>query len=168
MKFALRRPLLLAFVMGCCISLMVSGRITLRLLIPAAVYWLFVPLCEAGSFAVVARRRDIPFAHAFDGFLKSDDWWLVWLALFAGLWAFVPARTLFSWPGLKPLWYGTFGAVAAITATLDYRFFRSVLKEPAAAATRALIVQRLLCWTACAAIFVFGAGVQVTADWLGI
>lgn len=168
MRMALRRPLLHAFTMGCCISLAASGRITPRLLLPAALYWLFVPTCEIASLAVVARRCPIPFSRAVDLFLKSDQWWLVWLILFSALWAFIPTRTVYSWPGLKPVQYGSAIVVAAVTAVHDYRFFRSALKKTPAAAIRGLGIQRLLFWMGAATIFAAGSAVQVVGAGLGL
>src|SRR4051812_48942776 len=56
---AVRRPLLVALVLGCATSLMTSGRLTLRLLVPAAVYWSFIPVLEvAGLWAVGGKRLD--------------------------------------------------------------------------------------------------------------
>ena len=67
---AIRRPLLVAAVFGCCISLMTSGRLSLRLAAPATLYWSFVPLLEIAGLAVVwpwKRSRLSDGAHVKAG-----------------------------------------------------------------------------------------------------
>jgi len=44
---AVRRPLALALFLGCAVSLMASGTLTLRLALPAALYWTFIPLARS-------------------------------------------------------------------------------------------------------------------------
>jgi len=44
---AIRRPLLVALVFGCAVSLITSGRLSLRLVAPATLYWSFVLLLES-------------------------------------------------------------------------------------------------------------------------
>ena len=62
----LRRPLLLLLVLGCGVSMEVSGRFSLRLIVDGMVSFAFVPIAEVGSLALVWRLngRLLPFARA--------------------------------------------------------------------------------------------------------
>jgi hypothetical protein len=71
-----RRPLLVAFVLGCSVSLMTSGRVTLRLAGPATVHWSFVPLAGIAGLAVVSGRR--LHAETIDEFFHG---YLPWMLL---------------------------------------------------------------------------------------
>mgnify|MGYP003399930456 CR=1 FL=1 len=68
-----RRPLLLALVLGFGISLIVSGRFTVRLIADGALSFAFVPLAELAGFALVYRfgHRTLSFAEAVDGFFAG-------------------------------------------------------------------------------------------------
>ena len=69
---AWRRPLLTAFILGCGVSLITSGRLTLRLVGPATIYWSFVPLLEIAPLAALPlaalwrRRQPVSFPRAID------------------------------------------------------------------------------------------------------
>jgi hypothetical protein len=165
---ALRRPLLVAFVLGCAVSLMTSGRLTLRLALPATVYWTFVPVCQIATLSVVARRRKMPFAHLIDSYFQSHTAWLVWVMTFAAIWAFLPAPTVYSWMFRKSLLYASAGLVFAWSAYVDFGFFRRVLGRPPVHAARDLAIQRLFCWAMGLAIFVAPGGWQVVASAMGL
>src|SRR5437763_17006530 len=68
------RPLLVLLVFGCAVSLMTSGRLTLRLALPAMVYASFVPLLEMASLGAVCRGR-LPFRRAVDLFFVGHAPW---------------------------------------------------------------------------------------------
>jgi hypothetical protein len=76
-----RRPLLLALVLGFAISLIVSGRFTVRLIADGALSFAFVPLAELAGLALVyyLGRRVLPFAQAVDRFFSGNTAWLWWL-----------------------------------------------------------------------------------------
>src|SRR2546426_10870999 len=78
---ALRKPAVLAFVLGCTVSIVASGRLSLRLIADGAVSFAFVPLVEMGALAAVYRagRRPISFARAVDLFFAGNAPWLLWL-----------------------------------------------------------------------------------------
>src|SRR5262245_50321610 len=77
----LRRALLLAFMLGCGVSLLASGRFTLRLIVDGTLSFAFVPLCELAAYAVVFRvqRGARPFARAADRYFAGNAAWLWWL-----------------------------------------------------------------------------------------
>ena len=124
---ALRRPLLLAVVLGCTVTLMTAGRLTLRLLIPATLYWSFVPLCEIASLAAVSTGRKISFAETLDRFCISHTAWLLWLTAFAAVWAFVPSVQAYGPANSKWIWYALSWLAGGWSAYLDFGFFRRVL-----------------------------------------
>lgn len=166
----LRRPLLVAAFLGCAISLMDSGRLSLRLALPAAVYWTFVPVLEIASlFAVsAAARRALPWHETVDRFFQGHGPWLLWIAGFSAYWAFLPTVTAYSWLFKYRLFEGSAFAVLVWSAYVDFRFFRRELKLSAGRACRDLLLQRLLSWSVGLALFVAPAGVQVLASSLGL
>ena len=50
---AWRRPLFMAFLLGCTISLTTTGSLTLRLVVSTALSWSFVPAIEIAALALV-------------------------------------------------------------------------------------------------------------------
>jgi hypothetical protein len=94
--------------------------------------------------------------------------WLLWLVLYAAVWAFAPPMQAFAWMGNHWIWYGSAGLVAAWSGYIDFRFFRSILKSAPARAIRDLVLQRLICWISVLAWFLGSAGWQVVATKLGL
>jgi hypothetical protein len=145
----LRRPLFLAFFIGCTVSFLTAGTLTLRLLAPAMIFWSFVPIVEVVALAAVCwkDRTDISFASLVDTFFAGYKRWFLWLAGMSVIW------TLTS-PSAKPLdWTVSVvwligGVVIALVWFLyiDFHFFRSVLKRSPALARRQMVIQRLISW----------------------
>jgi len=151
----LRRPLWLAFVCGCVVSLWASGRLSVRLIADGAVSFAFLPVFSLLALAAVYRRspRRVPFAHAADLFFVANAPWLLWMVAFAALrclqsplQAAAPPGTL-SWAIRLSLLL-----VAAWSAYVDLQYFREVLPRPAGGA-RDLMLQRAIGWTCSAAYF---------------
>jgi hypothetical protein len=163
---ALRRPMLVAVVFGCAISLMTSGRLTLRLAGPATIYWSFVPLLEVASLAAVSRNLISP--RVIDLFFMGHAPWSLWLVGFAAIWALVPPIRVFAWMADKSIWYGSAIAVMAWSGYIDFWFYRRVLKRPPARALRDLLLQRLIAWPLALFCFLASAGWQVVATRLGL
>lgn len=155
---ALRRPLLIAIVIGCSVSLMTSGRVTLRLAGPAALEWSFIPLLEFLSLAAVYRGR--PPARTIDLFFAGHAPWLLWTIAFAALFAFVPAPVVFAGTGFPWVWYGLAAVAAARSAYLDFSFSRRTLGRTDKQAMRDVAIERLIVWPAGIAIFVAPAALQ--------
>jgi hypothetical protein len=163
---ALRRPLLTVAMLGCAMSLMTSGRLTLRIAGPAAVCWSFVPLLEIASLAAVCGRG--VSAQLIDRFFEGQWPWLLWLTVFAAMWGLAPARFVIGRTGYPTVWYVLAVVAAVWSGRLDYRFSRTVLKRTRAGAARDLAVERLICWPAALAIFLWSSGVQTVAAGLGL
>src|SRR5262245_34805955 len=84
---AWRRPLFVAFVLGCVVSLIATGSLTLRLAAPAVIYWAYVPATEVLALvAVLGRRRDRqPLGRLIDTFFAGHGAWTLFLILIAGI-----------------------------------------------------------------------------------
>src|SRR5215471_10121879 len=122
-----RRPLLLLLFLGCFVSLMASGRITVRLIVDGAISFAFVPAFCLAGLAVVWRlgpRTALSFASVADAFFAGFTPWLLWLIVVSGVLAFVPPRAFGSWffpvliTGALPLVW---------SLRIDWRFFRDRL-----------------------------------------
>jgi hypothetical protein len=166
---ALRRPLFAVFLLGCGISLLVSGRLTLRLIAGGAVAWSFVPILEVASFAAVHRAAHArtSFARDVDLFFAGRGPWTVWLLAVATLAAFATPFQVDDWTATTPglVWIGaSVAAIAMWSGYIDFCFFRVVFNRAPGAAIRALLLQRALCWTAMATYFVGFAAWPLIVD----
>src|SRR2546423_7344742 len=128
----LRRPLLLALFLGCTVSFLTSGTLTLRLIAPSMIYWSFVPIIEIATLAVVCigDRRDIPFPRLIDSFFRGYGPWLLWLVVMCAIWTLLsPASKSFD--GTINIAWLTGGAALAMVWSLyiDFSFFRLVLRR---------------------------------------
>jgi hypothetical protein len=147
---ALRRPLLLLLFIGCAVSFLTSHILTLRLVLPGAINWSFVPAVEIGALAVVCRRdrRTVLFPQLIDSFFRGYRPWMLWLSGICAIWCLLsPAAKPLDW-SISVAWLDG-GAVVAIAWSLyiDFCFFRSVLQRNRFRAARDLTLQRLLSWS---------------------
>jgi hypothetical protein len=158
---AARRPLFLAGVLSCGVSLIASGMLTLRIVAPAAVYWAFVPLVELLALMAViwSRRQRISLAAAIDTFFAGHGAWTLSLIGLSGMMAFLPPPLAYE--VMTTLWLLVTALVIAWSACIDFYFFRWMCGASRAAAVRDVAVNRLLTWTAVFAIFT-GATTPVT------
>jgi hypothetical protein len=173
-----RRPLLLAFVLGCGVSALTAGRFTPRLVLDGALSLLFVPLCEMLGFAVVYRtgRRPLPFAMAADAFFAGNDSWFWWF------WAIMAVSLVLPPTGhhvLLPLMLLTAVLPVLISAVFDFRFWRGALLRSTRRAALDVFLLRAIAWPAAFACF-FGVAIpardvrqlfvemwQTAAFWVG-
>jgi hypothetical protein len=146
----LRRPLLLAFVLGCGVSMLASGRFTLRVIVDGTLSYAFVPLCELVAYAVVYKlQRDTgPFEQAADRYFAGNSPWLWWLVALMTAAAILPVRTT----DVLSIALITWVIPIAFSVRFDWQFFRR------AGRTRALVVadivlQRAIAWTLATAYF---------------
>jgi hypothetical protein len=137
--------MLYALLVGCVVSLATSGRITLRLAGPAAVYASLIPLVEIAVLRVLLGRK----AARADLFLMGHAAWSLWLVTLGAIFAFADPVTAFRMTG-PPWGLMSLAVVVAWSGYTDWCFFRSV--SPGSAA-RNLVVQRLVCWSIGLAIF---------------
>ena len=153
-----RRPLWLAFVLGCLVSATTTGRFGIRSIVDGAVSFAFVPAFQVGALFIVCRfgaRARMPFGETVDRFFAGNTPWILWLTLVAAAYAVVPPRsssTLF-----RPALLGAI-VPAVWSGYSDFLFFRRVMERAPAGAGRDLALQRLLGWSAGFAYF-FGIAV---------
>ena len=145
----LRRPLLVAFFIGCTVSFLTVGTLTLRLLLPGMIYWSFVPIAEIVALAVVCwkDREGASFVGVIDSFFAGYRPWLLWLTGMCIIWTLMsPPAKPFDWT-ISVVWLDG-GVVVALVWSLyiDFHFFRSVLKRSPSQARRDLAIQRVISW----------------------
>jgi hypothetical protein len=169
-----RRPLLLAFLLGCGVSMLASGRLTLRLIVDGTLSFAFVPLCELVAYAVVYRlqrgTRSIAhpasasanvtadkeaghYAQAADRYFAGNTPWLWWLVALMAAAAILPVRTT----DLLPLVLMTSVIPIALSVRSDWRFFRRDGRTRARAAAD-VVLQRAIAWSLATAYF-FGLAI---------
>lgn len=144
-----KRPLFVAFVLGCTVSLLTARALTLRLVVPTMVYWSVVPLIEIAALAAVCRRdrRDMPILNLMDAFFKGSNPWLLWLVGLCAIGSFLsPAAKAGDW-SVSIAWLLGGGAVALVwSLAIDFWFFRSVLQRSRPHAVRDLALHRCISW----------------------
>jgi hypothetical protein len=97
----IRRPLFIALVVGSFVSITVSGRLTLLLLLDGMLFWSFVPILQGVlmcGIVVLFGRRQMPTSKALDLFFMGHGPWLVWLVSIAATCLFFPVKQFYLWP----------------------------------------------------------------------
>jgi hypothetical protein len=143
--------------LGCGVSLLASGRFTLRLIADGAVSFAFVPACELIAFAVVHRvqRASRPFTQAADRYLAGNAAWLWWMLALMTVITLLPARRLGSL--LAPILF-TAPIPIALSVRFDWRFFRGEGRTRRQAVLD-ILLQRAIGWSLATAYFL---GVALT------
>jgi hypothetical protein len=169
----MKKTVAFALLLGCCVSLVVSGRLTARLVLGSTVAWSFIPALEVTAFAIVRRRaRSIrTFACDLDLFSAGRRPWAIFLVALAAAASFLTPLQINHWSEatvtlavLTPIAAG----VALRSGYLDFCFYRDALGRPPAEATRDALLQRAICWTA-ALVYFFGyAGWPDVVDRIGL
>ena len=164
-----RRPVLLAFVCGCTVSLQASGRLSARLIVDGAISFAFVPAFEMAALAAVYWRspQRLSFARAVDLSFAATAPWLLWLMAFAVLRCLQSPRQAAA-PEDVLLWTLEVSLVpiAAWAACIDLQFFREVLPRPDGHAARDLMLQRAIGWS-CTVVWFFGYAIwpEIVRRW---
>jgi hypothetical protein len=154
---ALRRPMLFAFVLGCTVSFAASSRLTVRLVVPAAIYAVLLLLIEILALTIVrpkasSQTSSPPFPWSLDLFFAGFGPWLLWLIAFAAVWAFASPVNAFRWTG--PRWdLYVVGAIALWSCYIDFCFFRYVFQITSRRAASNLLIHRVISWTLAVLIF---------------
>jgi len=148
-----RRPLLLLLFLGSIVSLLASGRLTVRLIVDGAISFAFVPACCLAGLAVVWRlgpRATIPFGRVADAFFAGLTPWLVWMVAAGGVFGLVPPRAFSPW--IFPVLIA--GALPLVwSLRIDWLFFQGILGRSPREALRDLVVHRAIAWTGGVAYF---------------
>jgi len=96
----LRRPAFFALLIGSCVTLSTSGRLTLRLLLSTTVLWSFAPLLQLIAAAAVIRalgRKRLSLAAGLDLYFLGIGPWSLWLLLVAGVYSFASPEQTARW-----------------------------------------------------------------------
>ncbi len=96
----LRRPALFALLLGACISLSTTGRLTLRLLPSGALLWSFAPALQMIAAAAVIRRFGrgrLSLPAGLDLYFLGLGPWSLWLLGVAGLVSSVSPEQTATW-----------------------------------------------------------------------
>ncbi|HVG73054.1 MAG TPA: hypothetical protein VM819_19220 [Vicinamibacterales bacterium] len=154
----LRRPLFLAFMLGCGVSVLGSGRFTLRLIADGTLSFAFVPLCQLSAFAVVHRLQHsrLPFRQAVDRYFAGNTPWLWWMAALMVAAAILPAIRAGS---VLPMMLVSIPIPIALSMRFDWRLFRGDGRTRAQAAMD-ILLQRAIAWSLATAYFL---GLAITS-----
>jgi hypothetical protein len=164
---AAQRPLFMVFVLGCLVSLVTAGSLSLRLFADGAMNALFVPLLELGVLAWLWRsKRTVPFAQTVDLFFMGHGPWVLYLLIFSAIWAFASPVHAFVLTARWMWWL--LGVMFVWSAYIDFCFLRCVLRESVARAGGRLLVLRAITWSVGLVIFGGGSLLPETLRKLGI
>ena len=153
---AVRRPALVALVLGVSVAMAATRQVTPALLVSTILCWLFVVLLQGGiALALVAgpARRTVGLARALDLYFAGHAPWSLWLLAVA---AYGPSPL--GWPA----WPMAIAAAVPLVLTprIVVAFFREVLElDPRQAFARAA-AQQILTWSAF--VVLLGTAVALT------
>lgn len=160
LRALLSRPALFALLLGACLSLTTSGRLTLRLMLSGALIWSFAPLLQmAGATAVVlllARRR-LPLSRALDLYFLGHGPWSLWLLAVAGALAPLPSARVLAlidgpWVPRALVWLIVL-VPFVWSAVITFAFFREALELSPRRALGGLALHGLVIWGAVLSFF---------------
>ena len=177
----LRKTLFLAFVLGCAVSIFVSGRLSVRLIVDGAISFAFIPIVEIVAFWIVYRLgpRPVPFSGAADRFLAGNTAWLIWIVALAALAAFVPPLDIANRldaalrfrSGWLVGWIGVLltAVVFVWSVRIDVRLFRDVMPRPGRRVAAAdVAIERVIAWSA-GILYFFGIALwSMIGGWMGL
>lgn len=152
----LGRPLFVAFLLGCMVSLAASQRLTLRHVAGGTITGCFIILGQIVALAVVFWSNPIiSFSRAIDLFFAGYGPWSLWILCFSAVWAFASPWQAFVWAGLRMILLSA-GFIALWSGYIDFCFFERVLHRTPARAAWDLLRQRAISWSI--SILIFGGG----------
>jgi hypothetical protein len=146
---AIRRPLLVALVLGASVAKAATGHITPSLLVSATLCWTFVVILQAAialGLMAGAARRTVGLARAVDLYFAGHAPWSLWL-LAAAAWSPSPLG--------RPLAPLLVVAVVPLflTARITTAFFREVLEMDPRHAVARTVAQQALTWGSLVILF---------------
>jgi hypothetical protein len=153
---ALRRPMFVAFVLGCMVSLVTSQRLTLRHVADGTINASLILLGQIAALAVLrGRERTLSFSRAIDLYFMGYGPWLLWILGFSAAWSFASPVQAFASGGMRTILPAA--CVAAIwSGYIDFCFFERVLQRSAARAAWDLMRLGVISWSV--SIVIFGGG----------
>ena len=161
---AFRRPLFIALVLACGISMLSAGVVTPRIALSVFVYWAYVPLTEMLTVAAVTWRMKTrpPMATVIDRFFIGHAPSTLLLLGLVGILTSLPFDLWWTMLTGPLLW--AFAIVIVWSAYVDFCFFRDALQMRPGLAAVALVAQRMLTWTLVFVVFaVVAPSVRVIA-----
>jgi hypothetical protein len=151
-RTALRRPLFVALVLGCGMSVLASGVLTLRLAVTSLLFWSYVPCAQVIGLALATRgRRRIGFSQMVDAFFVGNGTATLFLLTLVGVLSLLPSDRW--WDALTGPFAAAWLASLLWSVRVDASFFRSVLKMTRGETLRALLLQRAVAWAIIFAVF---------------
>jgi len=141
---ALRRPALVAFVIGTSLSLSSTGHVMPGLVVRTTVAWSVVVVLQIAIALAIMGQPGVGRARALDLYFASHAPWSLWM-LGAAAWTCLPVWT-------DPVEYAALLPIA-LTPRIIAAFFREVCGMDRRAARRWTIVQQALSWGAFVALF---------------
>jgi len=143
---AARRPLFLTLLLATTVSIAGTGAATIRIVGPAMLYWVLVPLIELAALAAVVGRRwrRLPVSVVVDAFFAGHGPWAIVLIVLALMMPVLRPDEL--WPVLHG--YALVAVPIAIvwSAWIDIRFFRDVIGDTRGRAITDTLLMRLVTW----------------------
>jgi hypothetical protein len=153
---AVRRPLFVAFILACDISLVAADPFNPRLVASAAMYWAFVPFSETLALALVCwnARGKAPMSTSIDLFFAGHAPWLLWFTAISIAWSFQAPHnaTAFMFTHIAALVGGS-AVVSIWSGCIDFHFFRVVMGRSRTGAMLTLLIQRAVSWLVILFIF---------------
>ena len=150
---AVRRPALVALVLGTATGFSATGHATIGLLVSGFVCWSFVPLLQMATAAAIMRSaasRSIPLGRRLDLWFMGHAPWSLWIVTAACILAAAPG----GWRVELPI---VVSAVIPIvwTSIIATAFCRVVFGDRPAAARARTAVHQALTWTIAFVYFAF-------------
>jgi hypothetical protein len=163
MAVALRRPALVALIIGISVAIAATGRASPALVLSTTLTWSYVVVLQlAVALAMIAPRagRGIGVARALDLFFAGHAPWSIFILLGAAVMSLPLGWS--QWP---------LEALAVVPAVLTWRivraFFAEVLGMDRQAARRAAVVHQAVTWATFVAVnWVASAFVPRLLEWL--
>jgi hypothetical protein len=146
---AVRRPLLVAIVLGVSVAQAATGHITPALVLSTTLCWSFVILLQAAiamGLIAGAARRTVGIARAIDLYFAGHAPWSLWI-LAAAAWAPSPIG--------RPLTPLLIAAVVPLflTVRITNAFFREVLELDPRHAVARTVAQQVMTWGSLVILF---------------
>ncbi len=139
---ALRRPLLVALVIGAATSLSATGRLTLGLVLSGAACWSFVPAIQLGTATLILRspRTRLSTSRRLDLWFIAHGPWSLWL---------LSVAALVTWATDGWMWPIVFSSIIPIvwTAWMARAYCRTILQDTTRQARVRITKHQVLTWT---------------------
>jgi hypothetical protein len=153
----LRRPLFMALLIGCMVSLVTSQRLTLRHVAGGAVSGCLLLAWQITALTIVCgRERKQSFSRTVDFFFAGYGPWTLWILAFSAVWAFLSARHAFVFGGAGSI-LPTAGFVAFWSLYIHFRFFERVMQRSRLGAAWDVVRLCAMCWSVFILNFGWGA-----------